>query len=471
MRVLASRFTRRPTRTLSPRAVFKMIKVNDTIIFSASGYANAETVGVVDGCTVFVPQMIAGETARVRVNYVKKNVAYGAVVELLEKSKKRVAPPCPHFGKCGGCALMHVSYDEQLSIKQNKVAANLKKIGKLDVDVLPCVPSGKTFGYRNKLSLPVSGTRGNVRVGMYERNSHRVVDTRGCSLGGDWATTLVTLFTQYCNEQKITPYNEKDFTGEVRHLVARFVENQLLVTVVSNGEFAKNLTPFADLLSKHFKKFGLFVNINDYKNNVILGKTTRHICGIEYIEGTHLGVKFRLRASSFFQVNDGVKDAIYAKVRELLDVSKTEILVDCFSGIGILTNVLASENFDIYAIEIEPSAVKDACEMAQLNTSPRVHNICGDVNVELPKIIEANTGKRFTIVVDPPRKGLGAGICETLAKSNADNVVYISCDSATLARDLAQLADAYAVTYVQPFDMFPHTDQVETLVCLERKLI
>ena len=446
-----------------------MLKINDLITYTAESYANSETVGVVDGYTVFVPQMIVGETARVRINYVKKGVAYGDVVELIEKSSKRVVPQCAHFGRCGGCALMHVNYDEQLLFKQNKVATNLKKIGKLDLEVLPCVPSERIYGYRNKLSLPVSGKCGNAHIGMYERGSHNVVETRGCILGGDWATKLVELFTQYLNEQKIAPYDEQNFTGGVRHLVARYVDEQLLVTVVSNGEFTKNLTPFAEMLAKNFEKYGLFVNINTYKNNVILGKVTRHICGIKYIEGTHLGVKFRLRPNSFFQVNDGVKDAIYSKTRELLDLSQTEVLVDCFSGIGILTNVLASENYDTYAIEIEPSAIEDACEMAHLNKSPRVHNICGDVNVELPKIVASNVGKRFTIVVDPPRKGLGVSICETLIKSHADSIVYISCDSATLARDLATLADVYTVSYVQPWDMFPNTDQVETVVHLKRK--
>ena len=447
-----------------------MIKINDTITYVAEDYANSETVGVVDGYTVFVPNMIVGERALVKVNHVKKNVAYGDVVELINESDKRVAPPCAHFGRCGGCSLMHMCYDEQLSFKRHKVAQNLKKIGKIDCDVLPCAPSNIFYGYRNKLSLPVSGRCGNVHIGMYERASHKVVSTNGCHLGGDWSTKLVDLFTRYCNEYKIVPYNEQNFTGEVRHLVARYVEGQLLVTVVSNGEFTKNLTPFAEMLSKSFEKYGLFVNINNYKNNVILGKTTRHICGIEYIEGKHLGVKFRLRPNSFFQVNDGVKDAIYTKVRELLDLSRTEVLVDCFSGIGILTNVLAIDNYDTYAIEIEPSAVQDADEMVHLNKSPRVHNICGDVTVELPKIISANAGKRFTIVVDPPRKGLGAIICDTLKQSNANNIVYISCDSATLARDLATLADVYTVSYVQPYDMFPNTDQVETLVCLERKM-
>ena len=446
-----------------------MLKANDTITYTAESYANAETVGRVEDYTVFVPQMIVGERATVKLNHVKGNVAYGTVVQLLDKSDKRVQPLCPHFGKCGGCALMHMCYCEQLLFKQNKVDANLKKIAKIEVDVLPCVPSEKTCGYRNKLSLPVSGICGDVHIGMYERNSHKVVDTRGCHLGGDWAERLVQVFTQYCNEQGVEPYNESNFTGEVRHLVARYVDGQLLVTIVSNGEFRKNLTPFAENLAKSFENYGLFVNINTYKNNVILGKTTKHICGLKYIEGTHLGVKFRLRPNSFFQVNDGVKNAIYTRVRELLDVSRTEVLVDCFSGIGILTNALASSNYDTYAIEIEPSAVTDANEMTHMNKSPRVHNVCGDVNVELPRIVEANAGKRFTVVVDPPRKGLGAGICETLMKSNADSIVYISCDSATLARDLALLSHMYTVAYVQPWDMFPNTDQVETLVHLKRK--
>ena len=446
-----------------------MIRTNDIITYTAQGYANAETVGVVDDYTVFVPQLIVGERARVRVNHIKRNIAYGTVVQLLECSDKRVEPVCPHFGKCGGCALMHMCYSEQLAFKQNKVASNLKKIGKLNVEVLPCVPSDKTCGYRNKLSLPVAGRCADVHIGMYQRNSHTVVDTNGCHLGGDWATKLVQLFTQYCNSHKIVPYNEADFTGEVRHLVARYVDGQLLVTVVSNGEFTHDLAPFAELLAQHFARFGLFVNVNTNRNNVILGKTTRHICGIEYIEGTHLGVRFRLRAGSFFQVNDGVKDAIYAKVRQLLDLSRTEVLVDCFSGVGILTNVLASSGYDTYAIEIEPSAVQDANEMIQLNTSPRVHNVCGDVNVELPRIVAANKGKHFTIVVDPPRKGLGAGICDTLVQSNADSIVYISCDSATLARDLALLSHMYTPTYTQPYDMFPNTDQVETLTVLSRR--
>lgn len=449
--------------------VCNVLRQGDIVTYRADSYANSETVGNLDGCTVFVPQLIVGEVAKVKINFVKRSVAYGSVIEVLQPSPFRISPPCVHFGVCGGCTLAHMSYSEQLRFKQNKVANNIAKIAKLSVDVLPCVFGPTTLGYRNKISLPVRGKRGNVAVGMFERNSHRVVKTHGCALVGDWADKLIAVFAEYCNKMGVEPYDERDFSGTARHLTARYVDGQLLVTVVSNGEFGYDLQPLAAALSEHFDKFGLFVNVNTARNNVILGKTTKHVCGIEQIEGEHLGVKFRLSPDSFFQVNDGVKDLVYAKVRELLDVSQTEVLVDCFSGVGVLTNVLASDRYDTYAIEIEPSAVRDADEMAKLNNAPRVTNICGDVTAELPKVVEANKGKRFSVVVDPPRKGLNESICNTLIQAAPNNIVYISCDSATLARDLARLSDFYAVTYVQPYDMFPQTDHVETLVCLEQK--
>lgn len=446
-----------------------MLKQNDKITYTAQGYSNAETVGVVDGYTVFVGGMMIGETATVKITYVKKSVAYGEVVEILTPSPSRVTPPCLHFGKCGGCSLMHMTYEEQLKFKTNKVANNIKKLAKLDVNVLPCVPSMLTLGYRNKLSLPVAGKPGNVKIGMYQKGSHFVVDMDDCLLGGKWSQKLTQIFRNYLNQHNIPPYNEKTFTGVVRHLVARYVDEQLLVTVVSNGEFKFDLHPLIAELQKAFPKFGLFVNINTYKNNVILGKTTQHVYGISQIVGEHFGVKFCLKPDSFFQVNNGVKDAIYQKAKDLLNVANTDVLIDCFSGIGILTNALASSNYQTYALEIVPSAVDGANQMKALNNSPNVTNICGDVNVELPKLTAEHAGKTITMVVDPPRKGLGENICNTILQADVDNIVYISCDSATLARDLAMLSAKYNVSYVEPYDMFPNTDQVETMVCLIRR--
>ncbi len=446
-----------------------MLRPNDIVHYTAQGYSNSETVGSVGDYTLFVPQLIVGEQAQVRIDHVKRNVAYGTPVQLTKPSDKRVQPLCKHFGQCGGCTLAHMSYDEQLLFKRNKVAQNLAKLGGIDIDLPNCEPSPQQWGYRNKLSLPVRGTVGNVEVGMFRRNSHIVVPAHACLLCGDWAATLVALFTDYCNECGLAPYNEADFSGIVRHLVARYVDGQLLVTVVSNGPFNADLRPLADKLRQHFDKFGLFVNVNTLRNNVILGKTTRHICGLQYIEGKHLGVTFRLRPNSFFQVNDGVKDIIYRQVQQLADLSQTQLLVDCFSGIGVLTNVLADIRYDTFAIEIEPSAVQDANEMAQLNGTPRLTNICGDVTEHLPKLVAQHADKRMTVVLDPPRKGLNDTLCRTLKAAAPQTVVYISCDSATLARDLHALSDVYDVTFCRAYDMFPQTDQVETLVRLTRR--
>lgn len=445
-----------------------MLKQDDIITYTAESYSNAETVGQVDGYTVFVPNMIVGEKAMVKVTYVKRNVAYARAMEIIERSKESVTPACPHFGQCGGCSLMRMNYDEQLRFKRNKVEQNLRKISKLDCAVLPCVPSVKQLKYRNKLSLPIRGSIGRAYAGMYRKGSHKAVKIDGCMLSDDWSGILAEEFCGYLNEHKIAPYDERNFSGVVRHLVARYIDGQLLVAIVSNGEFRADLQPLIARLKKRFDKFGLFVNVNTYKNNVIMGKSTCHVYGIKHIESAHLGVKFRLQIDSFFQVNNEVKDAIYSKVKELLDLSKTEALIDCFSGVGVLTNVLAEDGFDTFAIEIDSSAAEDAKELAKFN-GKRITNICGDVNVELPILTNKLSGKRITMVVDPPRKGLGEKICSTILSAGADNLVYISCDSATLARDLAQLSAGYEITYVEPYDLFPQTDQVEVVACLTRK--
>lgn len=445
------------------------MKKDDVIAYTAQRYGTSETVGVVDGVTVFVPYMLVGETADVRINYVKGSVAYGDVVKLTTASPKRVDAACKYFGVCGGCSLMHMKYAEQLAFKRQKVQTNLKKLGNISCDVVPCVASPHKLSYRNKLSLPVGGKVGCVKIGMYRKGTHDIVDMDNCLLGGLWSKTLVELFRQFMNANEIAPYDERNFSGEVRHLVARYVDNQLLVTIVFNGACKRDLTEFFDTLCKNFDKVGLFVNENSGKNNVILGKVTKHVAGLRCIVGKHMNTEFHLRPDSFFQVNDEVKNMIYSQVKQALDVSDIDVLVDCFSGVGVLTNVMSSTNYDTYGIEIVPSAVRDANEMSMLNGSPRVKNLLGDVNVVLPEIVSANKGKRIAVLVDPPRKGLGEGICNTICDSGADNVAYISCDSATLARDLSFLAKCYDIQSVTPYDMFPSTDQVETVVLLQRK--
>lgn len=448
------------------------INLNDIITVDISSLGtNGEGVGNYNGYTVFVPFALPTERVSARVDYVKNTVVYATLNNVITKAYNRVIPPCPHYTECGGCSIMHLDYDSQLAFKTNKIKNNLLKLSHLDIDVLPCVMSDKQYGYRNKLSLPVGGKRGNVVIGMYRKNSHNIVDVTNCMLGGTWSTTLVEVMRNYFNGINVEPYNESNFTGVVRHVVGRYVGGQLLVIIVSNGEYKYDTSMLVTELEKHFGKgnFGLFVNVNTNKNNVILGKITRHVYGLTEISAKHLGVQVRLQPSSFYQVNDGIKDVIYSKVRELLDTSDTQVLVELFSGIGVLTSVIASDKYNTFAVEIEPSATNDANKIKELNGITRLTNICGDANVELPKIIQQNKGKVMSLVVDPPRKGLGQNICQLVLDNNFDNIVYVSCDSATLARDLLQLSVKYDVKYCQGYDMFPNTDQVETLVWLTHK--
>lgn len=448
-----------------------LLKQGDLIEVTINSYgSNGEGVALKDEYIVFVPLTIAGETVSVRVTYVKKNICYAQLVKVIEPSQHRVVPKCRYFGKCGGCLLQHMDYEEQLEVKKGIVISNMKKIAGLELSDINVVGSPLQYGYRNKISLPVVGRRGNVVIGMYRSDSHDIVPCDGCDITGSWATELVALMKKFLDSNFIQPYNQRTFKGEIRHIVARYIDNQLLLTLVFNGETKRDFSKLCRLLDEKFSKWGLFVNINALKNNVIMGKTTYHIDGIDSIVSTDVnGVVFRLQPDSFFQVNDKVKDLLYSKARQLIASQGTEALVDCFSGVGLLTCAMCSPSYHTYAIEIVKEASEDAEVMRKLNNIDTLTNICGDVTQELPKVMEQCKGKKTVLLVDPPRKGLGEKICKTITDNMPDKVVYISCDNATLARDLTYLLPYYELKYIELYDLFPHTRHIETLVQLVKR--
>lgn len=447
-----------------------MVQQNDKFYVDIDSYGtNGEGVGKYEDYTVFVPFVNKGERALVVADYVKRNIIYATCLELSSRAACRTVAPCKYYGKCGGCQLQHMDYTEQLKLKHDIVANNLRKIGGIDCEVLPVVGSPLQYGYRNKISLPFGGKTGNVRIGMYRNNSHEIVDVDKCVLAGEWCDKLVSIVRQFVNDNRLPPYDERRHTGLVRHLVGRYIDNQLLVTLVTNGAVKCNLCPLYQSLCQTFDKVGLFVNINTAHNNVILGKTTQHLYGIKHIQSSRDGVTYFVQTDSFFQVNDKVKDMMYSKARELLYGQDTEVFVDCFSGVGLLTAAMYDSRYDSYSIEIQPSSVEDAEHLKAVNGFDRLTTICGDVTVELPKLMEKTQGKKTCMIVDPPRKGLGETICNTLVANAPDRLVYISCDSATLARDLAMLSSVYDIQCVCPYDLFPNTRHVETLVLLVRK--
>jgi len=445
------------------------LKQGDKIVVAINNLGtNGEGVGAYGNYVVFVPFALAGEEVLCRVEHVKRNVCYATLLQVNLPSPQRIQPQCKYYGKCGGCTLQHAHFDEENAFKQALVKGNLQKIGKLDVPVQPVI-SAQRFGYRNKISLPVSGKAGNVKIGMYKQGSHDVVKVQNCLLTASWANDLIAIFTRYLNQIGAVPYNQVTFSGEIRHVTGRFVNGQLLATMVVNGDYKRSLAPLIALLGKRFDKFGLFVNVNTSKNNVILGKVTKHVYGIKYITNCENNVSYRIQPDSFFQVNDQIKAMLYAHVKSLIAGERPDALIECFSGVGLLTAELVSNDYDTYAIEIVPSAVADANAMKQANGIARLHNVCGDVNVELPRIVSQLQGKSTVMVVDPPRKGLGESICNLILSNPPQKVVYVSCDSATLARDLAILSQGYTVQLVQPYNMFPCTNHVETIVCLTKQ--
>lgn len=432
--------------------------------------SNGEGVGKYGENYVYAPFVLPDEYISARVTFAKKTTLFATAKEIIKPSKSRVVPHCKVFGKCGGCQLQHACYATQLEFKRKAVKTNLEKIGGIRVETEPTVPSPKQWEYRNKVQFPVAEKNGKTVVGFFKNDTHTVVPTLTCPLQGKWADDMAAAFLAYAEQTKTKPYDENRHTGVLRHLTGRYIDGQLLVTVVVNGDRLPSWRVLAEELKKRFDDFGLFVNFNTAKTNVILGKRTEWLYGRKAIESSIDGIKFFVRPDSFFQVNFDVMRLIYDRVKQAIREHEVEVLVDCFSGSGVLSAGLYQEGVKEYALEICPSSVADADDMKSANGLKYLTNVCGDVAVELPKVLEENVGKKTAVVLDPPRKGLDRSTAELLTTTRPDVIVYVSCDSATLARDLKVLTatGAYKVDFVQPYDMFPQTKHVETLVVLTK---
>jgi len=444
-----------------------MIKTNNLKLKIEGIGTNGEGIAKNDQGTCFVPFCLVGEEVEAKPVYKKGSVINAQLVKVTKAVNGRTKPKCKVFGECGGCQLQHMSYDMQLVYKQNLVKNNLKKLGGVDVDVLPTEPSAKTYGYRNKLQMPFGKKDGKTVMGFFKPSSHDMVVTNSCPLQESWADDLCNIVKIFADEQNLTVYNEKTKQGLLRHLVARYVDNQLLVTIVVNGDTLDKWQTLAKMLEQRFDRYGLFVNLNKKHTNVILGDKTMHLCGIPHIEGDCCGVRFNLQPNSFFQINDDIRDKIYRQAISLVDTDGCDVIIDAFSGIGIMSGVLAKTGKQTFGIEIVPEAVQDADKLAKLNGLDNLTNICGDVNIKLKELCQEH--KNVALVVDPPRKGLDKQTKDTILQALPKSLVYVSCNSATLARDVKDLSQAYEVTYCKPWDMFPMTNNVETLAKLTKK--
>ena len=456
-----------------------------------------------EGTTAFVPFCLVGERVRFKALKVKDNIAYGKVEEILSASPERVQPPCPVFKKCGGCDIQHMNYPAQLAFKKGLVEGALKKLGGIYAPVNEVVPCKNQFRYRNKLALPIGVDGGKTVLGFYAQHSHRIVPVSDCLIQSEWVKTIIQAVKSFADNLGIA--------DTLRHIVVREIKGKFIIALVAtrkiNTEFLRKE------LEKHFENFTLLLNINSSDTNVIFSKEW-HICrGEGFFEAEEGGIKYTAGANTFLQVNDGVRAELYAKV---LAEAKSDgaVAIDLYSGGGMLTAMLAKSCGVAYGVEIVEEASRCANELRDKNgLQGKMFNICGKVEDKLDEVFAATEGKRRVIVCDPPRKGMERSVVKKIKESGADKIILVSCNPATLARDLGILtgtltedsgggliktgdiktgdiktgniktgdiksgntqadnpeAAAYEIKSITPFDMFPQTKHTEVVVVLSRK--
>ena len=441
-----------------------------------------------DGTVIFVPFALENEEISFKILKVKKNIAYGKLEKIISASGKRVEPKCPVFKKCGGCQLQHLSYSEQLNCKEKIVKDCFKKIAGLEITIDKKFSSPKDYGYRNKLQLPVRMQKGEIKVGFFRENSHDVINTDDCPLQPDWAKKVIAAIRGFIEKSGVSCYDDSTKKGLLRHVVVREISGEFLFTVVLNGKTKKYDNGLIEALSTVFDKFSLVINVNERADNVILGDDYRTIFGSGKIAVEEFGVNYELGAMSFYQVNTPVKTEIYKDVFALSSIDDKTVVIDAYSGAGVLTAMLSERAKKAYGIEIVSEAVDSANDLAKRNDIYNMENICAPCEIALPKIVKKakGEGEKCVLVLDPPRKGVDKNALLSVLESLPDEIVYISCSPQTLARDIGVLVGSlkeqngalinlsgdfspnYQIKFVGIYDMFPQTRHIETVVRLSR---
>ena len=425
-------------------------------------------VARIDGRVVFVHGALRGEKCRVLILKTLKSVAFAKVLEVIEPSSERITPDCPYFPRCGGCTYRHIRYEEELRLKKQRVQDNLSRIGGSDVTVEEILGARDTLRYRNKAQYPVSK---DGAVGFYRARTHEVIECEHCLLVKPEADAAAEALREYMQSCRVAGYDEKTGRGLVRHLYVRSnAAGESLVCALVNGDKLPKEERLVTLLRDACPKCtGIVLGTNTKKGNVILGDRYRTLWGSDRLEDTLCGKTFRLSVPSFYQVNRVQAERLYAKAIEFASLTGQETVLDLYCGAGTITLALSDHAKKVLGAEIVPEAIDDARENAARNGVKNAEFFCGDASDVAKKLARENL-RPDVITVDPPRKGLAADVVESIAEMQPGRVVYVSCDSATMARDVKRLADlGYTAQRACAVDMFPRADHVET-VCLLSKL-
>lgn len=443
---------------------------NDEIILNITDMtSDGSGIGKYDGMAIFVPLTAIGDTARVKILKVKKTYAFGKLTEIIKPSPDRAENRCPSFSQCGGCVYRHISYAAECRIKTDKVYEAIKRIGGADMQPQPIICSENTEHYRNKAQYPIAA---DGAAGFFAFHSHRIVKCPDCALQPEIFSQITAACTEWIRDNSISVYNEEKHAGLLRHIYIRIAEKtgEIMAYAVING---KSLPCSDDFVSRiksvcgeKIKSIG--ININTDKTNVILGEKCRVLYGEEYITDILCGVKVRLSPLSFYQVNRATAEKLYKKAAEYAAPAGKTVL-DLYCGAGTIGLSMAKEAKKIIGVEIVPQAVEDARFNAGLNGISNAEFICSDAAGAAAELAKKGI-KPDVIIVDPPRKGCAAELIGTIAEAfKPERVVYVSCDPATLARDIKIFAEkGYALTEYTPVDMFPRTSHVECVALLTR---
>ena len=446
-----------------------------------------EGIGKADGFTFFVKDAIVGDVIEAKIMKLKKNYGYARLMKVLTPSKDRVEPKCPVARQCGGCQIQEMRYEAQLAFKQKMVQNNLERIGGLsDFEMYPVIGMETPYAYRNKAQFPVGEDKdGNIVIGFYAGRTHHIVEQTDCCIGAPENGEVLRKVKAYMQKNQIRPYNEEHHSGIVRHILIRtgYHTKEIMVCLIVNAAKAsclKNAEQLTESLREMDGMTSVMVNFNTEKTNVILGKKSEVLWGQPYIEDFIGDVKYQISPQSFFQVNPMQTEKLYAKALEYAGLTGNETVWDLYCGIGTISLFLAKNARKVYGVEIVPQAIEDARNNAKRNGIDNAEFFVGKAEEVVPAFYEkalkqtqdSEAGKSIrpdVVVVDPPRKGCEEVLLETIVKMQPQRIVYVSCDSATLARDLKFLsANGYAVKKVQPVDQFGHSVHIETVVLLSK---
>ena len=435
---------------------------------------DGEGIGKADGFTVFVKDAVIGDIVTAKIMKAKKNYGYGRLMEILKPSPYRVEPVCPSARQCGGCQLQAVSYEEQKVFKEKKLRGHLERIGGFrDLPMEPMIGMDEPYHYRNKAQFPVGRNKeGRIITGFYAGRTHAIIENRDCALGIPQNKEILDIVIAHMEKYGIAPYDEMTGKGLVRHIFVRygFFTGELMVCLIINGQDLPHQKELIEKLREIPGMASISLNINKKRSNVILGDKVKTIWGQEYITDKIGDISYEISPLSFFQVNPKQTWKLYSKALEYADLHGEETVWDLYCGIGTISLFLAQQAKFVRGVEIVPAAIDDAKRNAQINNIENVEFFVGKAEEVLPREYEKNGVYADVIVVDPPRKGCDEMLLKTILKMQPKRVVYVSCDSATLARDLRFLCDnGYELKKVCGVDQFPQTVHVETVVLLSHK--